>query len=59
MRDRPAWGEEVSPEIELLLRAARPGTEPGNDARIGELMRGGPAHKERADQCTKRGHLLG
>jgi len=42
MRARPAWGGgEVSPEIELLLRAAHPGTEPGNDTRIGELMRDG------------------
>jgi hypothetical protein len=41
MRTRPAWGGEVSPEIELLLRAARPGTEPGNYARIGELAHDG------------------
>jgi hypothetical protein len=29
--------EPFSPEIELLLRAARPGAEPANDSRIGEL----------------------
>jgi hypothetical protein len=42
MTARPAWGDgEIRPEIELLLRTARPGAEPTNDARIEELVHGG------------------
>jgi hypothetical protein len=42
MKAHPARGVgEVSPEIELLLRTARPGAEPANDDRIGVLLRGG------------------
>jgi hypothetical protein len=40
MTPHPAVAE-VRPEIELLLRTARPGAEVANDARIGALLRGG------------------